>query len=357
MVRQGKEENSDFPAKRVFILGAGFTHAFLPKAPLMVDEYDAPLLAEKFRDFKHANRVLDWEQNREGGKINIERLMTRLYGQMPYDFHQGAGEELGMLLAELKKSFVRKIEDSREEAKTKDLLAFARFCVRNHVTCITLNYDDVLDEALYKVSYEAEKTMNEYWHPDGGYGFFCKPAELCVQDTMVQMDIDTSMLLLKLHGSINWFPKLGYPRPYAVDALVHRERWFEKQDLSIEEAVSLHIESEPFMVPPVLTKSAIVEQPILRVIWHRAYNALRTAAKVTFIGYSLPITDISVTVLLFEALQGILPNRMEVVNIASTKSDKSRVRETYRRILGDIPDENFEFGGALDWARSVATHG
>ena len=70
----------------------------------MVDEYDAPLLAEKFKDFKHANRVLDWEQNREGGKINIERLMTRLCGQMPYDFHQGAGEELGMLLAELKKN-------------------------------------------------------------------------------------------------------------------------------------------------------------------------------------------------------------------------------------------------------------
>jgi hypothetical protein len=264
-------------------------------------------------------------------------------------------EELGMLLAELKRSFVRKIEDARQQADTKNLLAFARFCVQNHTTCVTLNYDDVLDEALYKVSNEAGKTGEEYWHPDGGYGFFCKPSELCVQDTMVQMDIDTSMLLLKLHGSINWYPKLGHSRPYAVDAFVHHEPWIAVQDLSTRQAVLLHIEPEPFMVPPVLTKSAIVEQPILRVIWHRAYDALRTAAEVTLVGYSLPITDISVTVLLFEALQGLPPDRIKVVNMALNKRARSDVQDRYRKVLGNIPDENFYFGGALDWARTVST--
>lgn len=43
----------------VFVLGAGFTKAFLPKAPLMEDDYDADgALSEKFAKSPHAARLL-----------------------------------------------------------------------------------------------------------------------------------------------------------------------------------------------------------------------------------------------------------------------------------------------------------
>lgn len=267
--------------RRVFVIGAGFTKAFLPNAPLMLDDYGGEELAKKFFNFPYASRVLEWERSRnERGRINIERLMTRLEGRMPYDSDQGGDEELGMLLVELKHSFKKRIEEAREKSGfLEELKQFAQYCVNNGITCITMNYDDVLDEALWKVR-EIVGTSNEpYWHPDGGYGFFCKPSDLSVQDAPIFMNIETSMLLLKLHGSINWYPRRGYPKPYAVDAIMHHEKWCPVGEYidPTGETTKLHIEKEPFMVPPVLLKTAITEQPILRIVWYLAYKALYEA--------------------------------------------------------------------------------
>ena len=321
----------DSQEPQVFVLGAGFTKAFLPTAPLMTDDYSGLELAEKFKNFPHASSILDWERNRDPNRdINIERLMTRLDGRMPYDFDQGADEELGMLLTEVKRNFISRLEVAREgEVHSSELAAFAGYCVNNSITCITFNYDDVLDEALWTVVPSDYETNLPHWHPDGGYGFFCRPSAFNVRDLSRMMG-ETSMLLLKLHSSINWRPIRGYPEPYAVDAITHHESWLlnvmDRTGVT-EEVVNLHLEPEPFIVPPVLLKSALVEQPILRLVWHRAYQALVKARQVTFVGYSFPPTDITVNILFDEAVQipgG--PYRVNVVNFASTEAEKQRIR-------------------------------
>lgn len=342
--------------RTVFVLGAGFTRAFCPTAPLMTDDYEVQKLVKKFEKFEHASRILDWELSRAAGRINIERLMTRLDGQMPYDFDQGADEELGMLLAALKKNFVRCLEVVREETVyTDELAALARHCIHDRISCITLNYDDLLDKALYEMSLTESLVGKPNWHPDSGYGFFCKPSQLSVGHAATRLDMETSMLLLKLHGSINWRPRRGFPRPYAVDAIVHHEPWSQEREHTAltNEAISLHIEPEPFLVPPVLLKSAIVEQPILRLVWYQAYKALFEATQVTFIGYSLPITDIAVSVLFYEALQTLPRTDINVVNLASSKTEKQTVRDAFQAILGHIPEEQFDFRGALNWSRDL----
>src|SRR5262249_5027251 len=50
--------------KRVFVLGAGFTKAFLPDAPLLTDFYDQPVLTKKYEQFSYASRVLNQEIKR-----------------------------------------------------------------------------------------------------------------------------------------------------------------------------------------------------------------------------------------------------------------------------------------------------
>src|SRR2546428_3750820 len=143
----------DARQKTVFVLGAGFTRAFLPTAPLMVGHYDVNILEDKFRAWDHARRILEAERRiTRGSQIHIERLMSRLDDAMPYD-SDPARDELRLFLAELKRCLRRKIEEAKQqEIFRTELIQFATYCVTNKATCITFNYDDLLDQALWEVA-------------------------------------------------------------------------------------------------------------------------------------------------------------------------------------------------------------
>lgn len=343
-------------SKTVFVLGAGFTRAFLPSAPLLTDDYNADELLKIFAEQRHARDLLEIELKRSSdGKINIERLMTRLDGQMPYDSSMGAPEQFALLLRELKQAFRHRIENAKQgDYLSNDLRFFASFCIKHGATVVTFNYDDLLDEALWRVK-EVRKYPNPdpYWHPDGGYGFFCKPAETCIRDSLVYLD-KTSMRLCKLHGSINWWPKLGSSQPHDVQAIVHFEKWYPPEvgnvspDVALE-AIPRHLEPEPFIVPPVLVKSSLVREPILRLIWSQAHKALCSAEQVFFIGYSLPPTDLAARFLFTEALQQLPPNLVRVVNLAQNESEKKVTCAAYREVFPKISEGQFDFSGALKW--------
>lgn len=347
--------------RTVFVLGAGFTHAFLPDAPLLTDNYDTDRLLKIFTDLRFAHDLLELELKRSPDrKINIERLMTRLDGQMPYDSSRGASEQAALLLRELKQVFRKRIENSkRGDYLGEDLRFFASFCIEHGARIVTFNYDDLLDEALWKVKgvRRAPVSDNKYWHPDGGYGFFCKPAESCIRDQTVFMD-RTVVPVYKLHGSINWWPKLGSAQPYTIDAIVHLEQWYlpdgrygdPDDDLS---AIRLHLEPEPFTVPPVLVKSSLVREPILRLVWSQAYQALLSADAVFFIGYSLPPTDLAARFLFTEALHSLATTLVRVVNLARNEPEKEATRSAYRDVLPGIDDGQFYFGGAVEWIRQL----
>lgn len=343
----------DLGPRIVFVLGAGFTRAFLPQAPLLTDDYDGDALTEKFKNFHHASRILGLERSKNlNGYINVERLMTRLDGLMPYDFEEAANDELTLLLSEVKRCFRRRLEEAKKGPfHAEALAAFARYCVENGITCITFNYDDVFDKALWEVKKPLHGVSPPYWHPDGGYGFFCRPSEVCVRDADVFMDT-TSMLLLKLHGSINWRVRRGYSQPYAVDALVHDEEWLPSLESAAPdcEAIANHLEPEPFIVPPVLVKATLIEQPILRLVWSLAYKALGAAERVTFVGYSLPGTDIAAGFLFGEALRKLPMSRLRIVNLGKEDADRKTLQEAYGRVFHEITEGQFEFRDALEWS-------
>lgn len=339
--------------RTVFVLGAGFTRGFLPRAPLLTDDYQGDDLETKFEGFEHASRIPRLERKRNsGGRINIERLMTRLDGRMPYDSEQRSDKELDLLLSELLRCFHRRIQQAKEgEWHRSELADFARSVAENGHTCITFNYDDVLDQALWEVKRVLAISGSSYWHPDGGYGFLCRPAETCVQERNVFVD-QTSMRLLKLHGSINWRVRRGYRQPYPVDAIVHHEGWFPPVELleADPEQVESHLEPDPFIVPPVLVKSTLVEQPILRLAWSLAYKELERAEQVIFVGYSFPATDMAGSFLFGEALQNLKLSQLKVVNLASDESEEQVVRESYRKVFSGLSDDQFDFKGALEWS-------
>lgn len=350
--------------KTVFVLGAGFTRAFLPKSPLLTDHYNVDALIEKFEHFPNAKRILSQEKQRKAdGTIDIERLMTRLQGGMPYDYSHGAKDEFDLLLKEVKITFMRRLDEAKaDEKNVQELKAFAKYCVSNGFTCITFNYDDILDQALWEDQniHLPPPEGPLYWHPDGGYGFFCKPSQTCIREMPVYKDV-CSMLLLKLHGSVNWQIRRGYQPPYTIDAIVHHQSWYPPapaeylpEELYIDyESIKNHLENEPFIVPPVLTKSDLVEQPILRLVWSLAYKELSEAEQVIFAGYSLPITDLASSFLFSEALGNLAHASIRIVNLAENEVKKQEIRECYKRIFSDIGNEQFDFRGVLEWSRKL----
>ena len=328
--------------KRVVVTGAGFTRALVPGAPLLIDDFCNDALQETVRGLSNASRLLDRERSSHSeGYINIERLMTRLDALMPYDYAHNAGNtanEYAFLLSELRRAFLWRLHMARQgDIQREELDRFAKFCANNGCNCITLNYDDFLDEALART---------DQWNPYRGYGFFCRSSRDGVTGLSLGK-MDSRLLLLKLHGSINWRPKLGYSSPIALDSITHHHDW-SGHDLD-----SHHLEPEPVIVPPVLSKSSLVQQPVLRLVWSRAFAELATADQVTFIGYSFPTTDIAVRTLFAEAMEDLPRDNITIVNFASDKSGKNATRTAYRTALGHIPDEQFHFDGALDWIRRL----
>jgi len=344
----------------VFVLGAGFTRAFFPKAPLLTDNYDGELLV-KFDKLPHARHILELEQSKNTeGKINIERLLTRLDGKMPYDFKSSVQEELALLLFELKHAFMRRLKEAEgEKSRINEFRSLARYCIEKGINCLTFNYDDFFDQSLFEFRpIRAEIAgSNPYWHPDGGYGFFCKPSATCIWAGHEFMD-QTAMLLLKLHGSVNWRIRRGAASPYKVDDIIHDESWLQPPlpDSLVgrdKNLIDMHMEPVPFIIPPVLMKSALTKEPILQVVWSKAYEILSRAEQVVFIGYSLPITDIAAGFLFGEALQHRNPPQIQVVNFATGGDEQKRIREAYKNIFLDISKIQFDFRDALEWVQEL----
>ena len=332
---------------RIFVTGAGFTRALVPNAPLLVDDFGNDALADRVRGLPNASRLLEWERNQHPtGHIDIERLMTRVESLMPYDyadFSDNAANEYALLLSELKLAFLNRIREAgEEEVHWNELNRFAKYCAENNCDCITFNYDDFLDQALDSTELDGTRR----WVPQWGYGFHCPSSKAEVSDRG-DLSLYSSMLLLKLHGSINWWPKLGYPNPVPLDAITQHDDWSAKRGLFLRGAS--HLESEPVIVPPVLSKSSLIEQPVLRLVWSQAFRILQSAHEVTFVGYSFPTTDMAARTLFSEALKDLPKEDIHVVNLARDESDTQQTRSAYRSALGDIPDAQFQFQGALDW--------
>jgi SIR2-like domain len=344
----------------VFVLGAGFTKGFLPAAPLLEDDYGGTALLNDLQgdEFRYARGILEQELAMCGGtNINVERLMTRLDGRMPYDAEHRAERQLDLLLSAIKQRFVARISQAlpSEAASPDGLQSFASYLIRNGANCITFNYDDLLDRALWEYWPTHGLTSAPRWSPDRGYGFPSRISESCVREAP-RMDGPSSMVLLKLHGSLNWRVPLGYPKPYPLEVIRHHETWFAQAALpklgldSVEQV----LEPDPVIIPPVLTKTALVEQPILRFLWSRAFDVLSTANHVVFIGYSLPTTDISAGYLFREGLRHLAHSKqITVVGYAQNDRDcigkLNLLHSAYRKVFPGISEGQFDFSGARAW--------
>jgi len=285
-----------------------------------------------------------------GKKLNIERLMTRLDGGMPHDFGYGAQGEMAFAFDQLKQALLRRLQSAENHIanRTDDLKQFAKFCVDNSITCVTFNYDDFLDQALYSVRpYSANEYGEPGWQPDKGYGFYCRDSGSCLIDTITEMH-DCRMFLFKLHGSLNWYARLGYSPLCPVEAIVHHSEWYRHGGRPYDRSmVREHLEEGPLVVPPVLAKADLLKQPVLRMVWSGAYHSLLKADLVVFIGYSLPITDLAARFLFSESIR----DEADIVVVDLNPEAMNSYRSLFPKL---DPETCFHRTDAADWCCKVA---
>lgn len=133
---------------------------------------------------------------------------------------------------------------------------------------VSFNWDLILDELLFGDKIGA-----------ASYGFGA--------------DTDDIPILLKPHGSLNWFKG-----PLARFIKADRRTLLHKADsgsvyafLQFRSPVSARGRAySPLIVPPHHLKR--FDQPVFRDLWRRSTSTLSTAKKVVFIGYSMPAADL-----------------------------------------------------------------
>jgi hypothetical protein len=342
----------------VFVLGAGFTRAFIPEAPLLTDPYplDELLKIYSAEHFPHAHKILQLECKRYEtiGRFDLEPLMTRLDSSMPHDFDLKVVQLIDQLRHDLYDHFVKRLLSVNPTRKIPTPLAdFAKWCIRHQANFVTFNYDDFLDQALWEVERQySEPPYGKYWHPNSGYGFICPPYESIVQGYRYSMG-RSSTLILKLHGSVNWRIKRGASRPLPIDAILHGSPWCSLPNIVSHESdvFERHVEPDHFLVMPVLMKNELTKEPTFRLLWSEAFRMLGKASRVVFIGYSMPRTDIAASCLFGEALQDL--DQIDVISLGGTneRSDDLLIA-SYQSTLPQLTNKNFHFQGAKDWLRN-----
>lgn len=335
----------------VFVIGSGFTRAFDPNAPLLECPIDIDALLKKYSKFDGAKRVLEQVEVR-GGLVNVERLMSRLYSGMPYDDDFLSDGERQILYSDIKELFLKLISKiSCNPKKLQILENFAKYILINRASCLTFNYDDLLDQALFHSCIgkliDPKTKKDVAWTPIGGYGFFIDSAHSLTGNPILSFT-KSSSYLLKMHGSINWFPKRGYREPYPMNSIVHAQDWWPVK-ADYDDDIVHHYEHSPIIIPPVFDKSLLTSNTILRTIWSQAFEALSKAKTVIFIGYSFPDTDFAVINLFKESLFNKRDKDIYVVAKGSSVKKKESLKKRYKTILSQFSEKNFEFVDAAEW--------
>ncbi len=151
---------------------------------------------------------------------------------------------------------------------------------------LSLNYDTLIDNAL------AERG----WNPRRGYGFTLDPTKIRRAHYPVDDAVLDEVLLLKPHGSLNWFTRGSVQN---LEGALQRKRT-PKIEVGGVPRANLATGQVRLFIPPLYVK--FFANPFWRAIWEKAFLSARDAKVLVIIGCSLIETDFHLRSILASAL-------------------------------------------------------
>ncbi|MCQ2109547.1 MAG: hypothetical protein MJZ05_12395 [Fibrobacter sp.] len=269
--------------RRIYVLGSGFSKSFLPQMPTLRDlneliPFGIPEEFPHFRDY--CKRFLDL-CNGQSEYLSIETLATSILsarifpGERERLYHASLRFELLRFIA----SMIRHDEAlSTENAVV--LREFLKSCVncpsegRRDTLLLSFNYDTLIESAIVR-----DPELRETISVDYGVRIDRADRSACREKLLHTVD------LIKLHGSLNWFPVKG-----VVDELdLKNVCQVEPEDRSFP----IYCEDTPIYIPMAHAKESFLRGSLFNVLWSKADYYLKNAEEIYFVGYGFPKSDVN----------------------------------------------------------------
>ena len=276
-----------FNRPTVVVLGAGATRgaSFVSKLRGTLPPLDSDFFtqAQRLSRNKPEKLVKDLIEGTvelfgENFSLTMEGFLTQVeHLSHIFEDYKLPGKPARNRYQDLRTSFLQVLAAVLDEAVGRDQeCVYHRRLVRRLTprdTVLSFNYDWLMDSTL-------RNWGREKWNPRIAYGIPAYKDANCdywaCQSDGAATYPQESISLLKMHGSMNWFP-ISRERDHPKIRL--RQRWWHQNGrLSFE------------IVPPEWNKA--IRVGIYRGIWRAARRALRDSAALVFIGYSLPDADL-----------------------------------------------------------------
>jgi hypothetical protein len=332
-------------ARSVYVLGAGFSHNF--------NRDMFPLVRNFLKTAKANFRYVPEQQHTELAFLiykyfhndessDIERVLSFL-STPSLEHRTTRREHRSILYDELVEIIVGVLSDaSKSEAESQEVRKtydrFAAHLSSKETTVITFNYDLLIDNLLMQTG---------QWHRYDGYGVnipmvddaMPTPRHTFIRQPTPRLTL-ANVSLLKLHGSINW----GTPTIHD-----HTETIYQ---IPVGEGISMDdfvvqtdlgspftLYFKPVIIPPILDKTFWLRHPAFKVLWNMAMEAIDDADSITFIGYSLPVTDFMAEFMFRQAIN----LRSSETRILVVDPNASGLRQRYLDIFGSAPILDISF--------------
>lgn len=297
----------------VLVLGAGFSRAVSDRFPL-TDE-----LGDLVRDELKVLQPSRWLPDRPFENGYFEAWLSSLAEEQP-DLDEGDNKERQALFARsiaLTGSILRAREAEAGATPKQDWLSRLLGCAHAcGLTMISLNYDTVI-EAGVSATGIYDWTAKGFVQPYDALHHLPPRAQ---PTRFAEVKVPT-FALLKLHGSLDWY--------WVPD---------DRSGATIQRAQEQPPGLSPFLTPPAASKSAFYANPISRELWRRAGRALAAARRVALVGYSLPVTDLTVSGMLQRHIE------MDEVELVVVNPDPGVVTDRLVK-LGATRSSIVEIGG------------
>lgn len=269
--------------RRIFVLGSGFSKSFLPQMPTLRDLNELiPFgISEEFPHFRdYCKRFLDL-CNGQSEYLSIESLATSILsarifpGERERLYHASLRFELLRFIA----SAIRHDEGLSEEA-AEVMCKFLKSCIncpaegRRDTLLVSFNYDTLIESTIAN-----DPELREIASVD--YGVRIDRADRSANHKPLDHTID----LIKLHGSLNWFPIKGVADELDLKNVCQ----VEPEDRSFP----IYCEDTPIYIPMAHAKESFLRGSLFNVLWSKADYYLKNAEEIYFIGYGFPKSDVN----------------------------------------------------------------